>query len=267
MRDPTAEVFATLTDVNRVWAVGAIHGDASRLRALHQGITARCRPGDRFVYHGNYLGYGGDIAATIDELLSFRRATLRPGLEAGDFVYLRGAQEEMWQRLLQIQLAENPTEVFEWMMGQGVDATLRAYGADPEEVRWRLDDGARAIAQWTTSLHEAIHAFPGHDELLGAVQRAAVTENGRVLFVHAGLDPARPLSEQGDTLWWGSGYFDQITKPYGAVEMVVRGYDRDHGGLAMTHHTATIDSGCGFGGRLAAACFDVNGKALDWIEV
>ena len=105
------------------------------------------------------------------------------------------------------------------------------------------------------------------DDLLSSIRRAAYTENGRVLFVHAGLDPNRPLSEQGDTLWWGSGYFTAIEQPYGEVTMIARGYDRTHKGLAMTQHTTTVDAGCGFGGRLAAACFDPQGKALDWIEV
>ena len=266
MRDPDAKIFATIMDANRVWAVGAIHGDAGRLHKLHKGIAARALPGDRFVYPGNYLGHGPDVTATLDELLAFRRQMLRPGMEAADFVYLRGAQEEMWQRLLQIQFAENPCEVFDWMMGQGVDATLRAYGGEPDKARNYLLDGALAITRWTNRLRARVHENAGHDELLNSVRRAALTENGRVLFVHAGLDPTRPISEQGDTLWWGSGYFDDIKEPYGAFEMVVRGYDRDHRGLAMTHHTATIDSGCGFGGRLAAACFDENGKALDWIE-
>jgi serine/threonine protein phosphatase 1 len=112
-----------------------------------------------------------------------------------------------------------------------------------------------------------MRARPGHTDVLNGVRRAATTENGRVLFLHAGLDPNRPLSEQGDTLWWGSGYFDAITEPYGEIEMIVRGYDRQHRGLAMTRHTATVDGGCGFGGRLAAACFDPDGKALEWIEV
>ena len=95
MRDPTAEVFATLTDVKRVWAVGAIHGDASRLRALHQGITARFQPGDRFVYHGNYLGHGGEVTATRAEqqatLQRFQgRAAKKAGFVRGGALLLTG---------------------------------------------------------------------------------------------------------------------------------------------------------------------------------
>ena len=37
-----------------------------------------------------------------------------------DIVYLRGQQEEMWHRMLQIQFAPNPKEVLPWMLQQGV---------------------------------------------------------------------------------------------------------------------------------------------------
>ena len=261
------DLFGRLTAVRRVWAIGAIHGDCARLRRLHQELENRFAPGDRFVYLGNYLGWGDDIPGTLDELLLFRRRMLVPGMEPEDFVYLRGAQEEMWRKLLQLQFAPAPGEVFDWMMAQGVEATLKAYGGTAQEGRSLFREGALAITRWTNRLREAMQRHPGHDDLLSSIRRAAYTENGRVLFVHAGLDPNRPLSEQGDTLWWGSGYFTAIEQPYGEVTMIARGYDRTHKGLAMTQHTTTVDAGCGFGGRLAAACFDPQGKALDWIEV
>ena len=54
------------------------------------------------------------------------------GVLASDLVYLRGAQEEMWQKLLQLQFAPNPQDVLRWMLGQGVETTLRAYGGAAE---------------------------------------------------------------------------------------------------------------------------------------
>ena len=268
MRDPITDgVFATVCDARRIWAIGAVHGDAQRLKALHAEIAGRFEAGDRFVYLGNYLGHGADVTGTLDELLRFRREHLVAGMESGDFVYLRGAQEEMWRKLLQLQFAPNPGEVFEWMMTQGVEATLSAYGGNANDARAHLRDGALSITRWSTALQNTMHGHPGHDDVLNGIHRAAFTDDGRLLFVHAGLDPNRPISEQGDTLWWGSGYFGAITEPYGGFQMIVRGYDRSHNGLAMTRHTATVDGGCGFGGRLAAACLDPAGKALEWIEV
>ena len=99
-----------------------------------------------------------------------------------------------------------------------------------------------------------------------ALRRYAVSDNGELLFVHAGVDPHRPLSEQRDTFWWGSSYFDDIRAPYGDFRRIVRGFDRSHAGRVVSEHTLSIDGGCGFGGPLNAACLDPGGDILDWIE-
>ena len=117
--------FARLRGARRVWAVASVHGEARRLARLHDLIGARFAQGDRLVYLGNYLGHGEDVRATIDELLDFRRRVLgRPHGFACDVVYLRGAQEEMWQKLLQLQFAPNPGEVLALMVRAGVEATV-----------------------------------------------------------------------------------------------------------------------------------------------
>src|SRR5262249_42178989 len=112
--------FALLRGSRRVWAIAAIHGEARRLTHLHNIISERFREGDRVVYLGNYLGRGGAVLVTIDELLDFRRRVLgRPGGAGCDVVFLRGAQEEMWHKLLQLQFAPNPGELLEWMVRAG----------------------------------------------------------------------------------------------------------------------------------------------------
>lgn len=260
-------IFAVLKQAARVWAVAAIHGEAERLRALHGQLWERFQRGDRLVYLGNYLGHGPDVPGTLDELLSFRRAVLaRPGLEPEDIVFLRGAQEEMWQKLLQIQFAVDPDQVLDWMLAQGVEATLRAYGGTPQEAHARFREGALAVTRWTGQIRDNLRAHPGHDDILGALRRAAHTGAGGLLFVHAGVDPNRPLSEQGDTLWWGSGYFAAMDAPYDGFLKVVRGYDRAHAGPRIGDHSATVDGGCGFGGPLIACCFAADGTHVDRIE-
>ncbi len=120
--------FETLPAGRRNWAVAAIHGEADRLRALHRHLAGRIQVGENLIYLGNFLGRGNAVAETIEELLLFRRALLaRPGAEFDDIVYLRGSQEEMWHKLLQIQFAPNPGEVLEWMLEQGLAPTLAAY--------------------------------------------------------------------------------------------------------------------------------------------
>jgi len=260
--------FAVLGGVRRVWAVGAIHGEVGRICALHQALTTRFEDGDRLVYLGNFLGYGADVVSTQDELLRQRIAILaRPGMEPEGIAYLRGAQEEMWGKLLQLQFALEPSEVLEWMLAQGVEATLKSYGQSAQDGRAACREGALSIAKWTTRVRNAVHAHPGHEQLMSVLHRAAYTADGQLLFVAAGIDPRRPLGEQGDTLWWGSGYFSEIDKPYAGYRRIVRGIDRNPGGVNTESYAATLDGGCGRGGTLAAACFTLDGTTADWIEV
>ena len=260
--------FATLRNARRVWAVAAIHGDADRLARMHSELERRFQPGDRLVYLGNHLGYGKQICATLDNLLVFRRALLaRPRMMMCDIVFLRGAQEEMWTKLLQLHLAFNPAEVLEWMLDRGVGATLAAYGGDAKTGLARARAGAAELARWTAELRAVMQAHPGHYVLMTALRRAAFTDDGALLFVHAGVDTGRPLAAQGDALWWGGGGFNGISEPYGGFKMIVRGFDRTGKGLKLTRLTATLDGGCGFGGPLHAACFDRSGRLVDVIEV
>jgi serine/threonine protein phosphatase 1 len=264
-----SQKFAVLTRVERVWAVGAVHGETARLAALHDALAARLRPaGDRLVYLGNYLGRGPDVAGTVEELLDFRRRLLAlPGMFAADHVFLRGAQEEMWQKLLQLQFAVNPREVLDWMLAQGLGATLEAYGLPVDVGRAAARDGTLSLSRWTARIRAAIAARPGHRDMLSGLRRAAYDDQSRLLFVHAGLDRARPLSTQADRFWWGAPGFGDWDGPYGSFRRVVRGYDPAHGGVAETPHAVTADGGCGFGGRLVALCLEPDGRIVDRIEV
>lgn len=263
-----SQKFAVLRRASRIWAVASPHGEAARLAALHDRLAERFEvPGDRLVYLGNYLGRGSDVAATVDELLDFRRRVISlPGMFASDVVFLRGGQEEMWQKLLQIQFAVNPREVLDWMLGQGLGATLLAYGCEPQRGLAAARDGALALARWTASLRAALSARPGHRELLSALRRAAYDDGNRLLFVHAGVDPSRPLANQGDALWWGAAGFGRWDQPFSEFDRVIRGYDAAHGGFSDTPFAITADGGCGFGGELTAICLSMQGDIVDRID-
>jgi serine/threonine protein phosphatase 1 len=261
--------FAILRGGRRIWVVGAIHGEARRLMALHDALETRFDvPGDRLVYTGNFLGHGPDVRRTVAELLDFRSRLLGlPGMFAADIVFLRGTQEEMWQKLLQLQFAVNPREVLAWMLGHGLGATLTAYGLEPEAGLAAARDGALALSRWTGRVRAAIAAQPGHRDLLSALRRAAHDVERRLLFVHAGLDPTRPLESQGDRFWWGPAGFGSWLEPYGGFRCVVRGYDPAHGGVAQLAHAITADGGCGFGGTLTALCLSPEGEIVDRVDI
>jgi len=266
MRDPTS--IAEIRGASRIWAVGAVHGETARLRDLHERLEPRLEARDALVYLGNYLGHGSDVAGTVEELLVFRRRVLaHPPLRvAADIVHLRGSQEEMWQKLLQLQFASDPRAILSWVLSRGVEATLQAYGGDPDAGARAAGGGTMMLNEWTRALRESVRRHPGHDAFFAGLKRAAVG-NGRLLFVNCGIDTERPLAAQSDAFWWAGRSFKDIEAPYESYSRVVRGYDPEHKGFAETAHTATVDGGCGFGGPLMAACFHPDGEIVDRIEV
>lgn len=261
------EKFAVLRRARRVWAVAAVHGEAERLARLHDEIADRFEHGDRIVYLGNVLGRGPAIRETLEEVLTFRlRVLALPGAAACDVAYLRGSQEEMWQKLLQIQFAQNPSEVLTWMLSQGVGATLAAYGGTVAHGLQAAREGALSLTRWTSGLRAGMRHHPGHEAWVASLRRAAMTAEGTLLFVHAGIDPTRPLAAQSDSFWWGGGDLTALAEPFEGFRRVIRGFDRHHPGIAEGRHAATIDGGCGFGGPLLAACLAWDGTLMGHVE-
>ena len=260
--------FATLRGARRVWAVSSIHGEAGKLQALHKALGPKLARGDRLVYLGNMIGRGPEVGRTMDELVRFRRLFLSMrNTFVDDIAYLRGSQEEMWQKLLQLQFASDPRAVVNWMLSQGVESTLEAYHSSAEDSRRVALSGPVQLTRWTGELRRAMQSRPGHYELTAVLRRAAYTSDGGLLFVNAGLDPARPLETQKDSFWWGTAGFDRMSERYGDYHRVVRGFAPDHPGVRETAFTATVDGGCGFGGPLQAICVRPEGEIVDRLEV
>lgn len=261
--------FLTIRAARRIWVVGAIHGDISRLQALHDRIAQQVRYGDRLVYCGNAIGVGLHSMDVVNELLRFRRwfLSMPPYSDCDDVVFLRGAQEEMWQKLHQLQFAPKPEAILDWALPRGLDATIRAYGSDPQEGYARVQEGTLALTYWTSELMDAVHSAPGHDAFYASLKHAAATDDATLLFVNCGLDPEKRIVDQGDLFWWAGRQFSQMAKPYNGFTRVIRGYDSDHGGFQETPYSLTVDGGCGFGGPLIAACLDRNGDVEDLLKV
>jgi serine/threonine protein phosphatase 1 len=259
------ERFGLLGRAHRIWAIASVHGEAARLSRLHAKLWPELQAGDRIVYLGNLVGQGQAVRETLEEALAFRLAFIAlPNVFAADLVYLRGAQEEMWQKLLQLQFAVDPAGVLAWMAERGVGSTLAAYGGDMGQGLRAAREGARALSRWTNALREAIRSTPGHEAFFASLRRAALGQD--LLFVNAGLDINRPLSTQRDAFWWGATDFAKIHTRYGDFRTIVRGFDKAHIGLQRTPYTATLDAGCGFGGPLLAACFVAHGEIAKTLE-
>lgn len=261
--------YGLLRNAKRIWAVGSIHGELKALHKIHKILISKFRRGDKLVYLGNYFGDNDQNKETMDELLVARRQlmSLPEVFMPEDFVYLRGAREEMFFKLLQIQFAPNPVEVMDWLLCHGMGKSLTAYGENEANARAIARQGTMALTRWTTGIRRKIQSCKGHTELTSCLKRACFTEGGELLFVHSSIDVSRPLTMQKDQFWWDNGNFDKIDEKFSDFSKVIRGYDHANKGINLDRkYTVTIDGGCGRGGDLYAICFSLAGEKLDEIK-
>src|SRR5258708_37621348 len=92
-----------------------------------------------------------------------------------------------------------------------------------------------------------MEAVPGHFQLMAALRRAAYTDDNSLLFVAAGLDPERPLSEQSDSFWWGGASFARLDHAYGGGCPLPPPCAAAPGGAATRPSPPTILPGCLWG--------------------
>ena len=259
--------FEVLSGAERIWMVSSIHGDYSRLVAIHDVINEKFQAGDRLVYLGNYMGYGDQVREVMDELVNFRRHIMgRFTLFPHDIAYLRGAQEEMLERVLQLHFAKSPPSVLAWMLEHGLEATLQAYGSSAEEAAKFARMSVSEIANYTVGLRNAIRALPGHYSLIMAVKRAAYDSGENFLFTHAGVDPSLSLDRQTDSFWWGHPSFLRMSQPFNGFKRVFAGWHPNHLGISELEHVTFIDAGCGFSGPLLTSCINMHGDIVEAFE-
>lgn len=267
--------FTSLGHPNRIFAVSAVHGEADRLRIIHQKVFDRFSPGDRIVYTGNYFaGSRAQPMETMDDLLRFRRSLLaQPGVMPGDFVYLRGIQEELWRNLLRLQMSLNAGDTVNWIIKNHpeMDSLLRVYNSSLEEATRVAREGVMNLTRWAATLQNSQRQHPGHEKFFTVLRRAAFTENkhsndNNLLFVHAGIDPQKPLTDQEDQFWWASKNFNSHPDSFRPFRAVIRGYDPEHQGMHVGQAFISIDSGCGYGGKLTCAEMTASGDIRELIS-
>jgi serine/threonine protein phosphatase 1 len=203
------------------YAIGDVHGCRDKLiRLLYFCARHRNDRPARFVFLGDYIDRGPDSRGVIEILINMQRDT------RGQVICLRGNHEALllnamgWQR----------DEGLLWV-AQGGARTLLSYGVkQPAELPAKHLDLIRSLPLFF--------------------------DDGRRLFVHAGVNPLLPLDQQVETdLLW-------IREPFLSS-------DRDYGRLIVHGHTPlrsripelrpnrlNLDTAAVYGGPLTAAVFD-----------
>jgi serine/threonine protein phosphatase 1 len=202
-----------------VYAVGDVHGSLQKLSDL----VARCerhaadRPAS-FVFLGDYIDRGPDSRGVIDALMNLQS-------RLGDRVIaLKGNHEAV-----AIEVIDGEGDEAMWLR-EGGAATLRSYGV--RRARQLPNDHVA----WLRSLPLRY-------------------DDGRRLFVHAGIDPDRPLDAQNDhDLLWIREPF--LSDPRDHGRLIVHGHTPQNAGMPdLRGNRLNLDTGAVFGRALTAAAF------------
>ncbi len=221
--------FVELNKSNKIWAIGSIHSNLKSFSSIKEFILNNFELNDKLIFLGNIIGLGDNPKETLSSVIDLRFNLMSKfKLKPESIVFLRGAQEEMFSKLLQLQLAPNPSEIVEWMFDHGVNKTIKSYGFTEDEIRNIASSGTINISKWTSSLNRTLQNNPGHTEYFLNLKHAAYSQTKKILFVNRGVDITRPLSAQNDCFWWGFQNFSTIKKPYKTFSRIVRGYESEH---------------------------------------
>lgn len=205
--------------MNLTYAVGDVHGCLDQLKSL----IAACRQHAdgremRLVFLGDYIDRGPQSAGVVRFVLTLQSEA------PGAVITLKG-NHEAWA----LGVADGTAQESIWLRNGGA-ATLRSYGV--------------------TDVHELP---PAHLDWMRSLP--LIYDDGRRLFVHAGVDPRRPLDAQRDEdlLWIREPFLDD-ERNYG--RLIVHGHTPlQHGVPDLRSNRLNLDTAAVFGGRLSAAAF------------
>ncbi len=262
--------FIELKKSNKIWAIGSIHSNLKSFTSIKKFLLDNFEEDDKLVFLGNVIGLGNDSKETLSSVIDLRFNLMSKfKLKPESIVFLRGAQEEMFSKLLQLQLAPNPNEIIEWMFDHGVNETIKSYGFSENEVKNIASSGTISISKWTTTLNKVLRDNPGHTEYFLNLKHAAYSHTKKILFVNRGVDITRPLSAQNDCFWWGFQNFSSISRPYKTFSRIVRGYESKHLNqkeISKKNIVCTLFKQPLSNNSVLCGIFSENGEILDLFE-
>lgn len=232
-------------DGYRVYAIGDVHGRDDLLLQLLDRIAEDAAMASprvfRLVLLGDYVdrGIGScGVIAILRRLHEEMRTSVR---------FLCGNHEAAMLAFL-----DDPVAGSDWL-SIGGRQTLESYGVRPP--------GEGDAPEQLAATRDALRAAMGRDEAFLRNMLVRWGRSGETLFVHAAIDPGKPLDEQTDeALLWGRApaFYERGGPP----------------GLTVVHgHTSApepdlrpwrigVDTGAVFSGRLTAVRIDDAGFAF-----
>lgn len=151
----------------KIFAIGDIHGCSDRLQLLLDRIPYQAET-DTLVFLGDFINRGRGVAKVLETVWELS--------QKGTVVSLIGNHEQL---LLDYQSSLD-ANLIPYLRDSGIEATLESYGQHN-----------------LSQMKDLAFMPPTHRQLLGSL--LPYWETDSYIFVHAGLDPDLPLTEQSIT--------------------------------------------------------------------
>jgi serine/threonine protein phosphatase 1 len=225
----------------RVYAVGDVHGRADLLVELFAGIDADLEanrtPHAIQIFLGDYIDRGPASRAVLDLLVARSRRH--------ETIFLKGNHEVLIE-----QFIRRPESLATWRQVGGIQ-TLLSYGISPSFNPDMAEQSA--LARRLASVLP-----PAHTQFLGSLRRSFSC--GDFFFVHAGVRPGVPLSQQTDEdLFWIRDKFLKCPEKF--EKIIVHGHT-PVAEVEFHSNRINIDTGAFATGRLS--CLRIEADNILW---
>ena len=222
-----------------IFAIGDIHGCLNELTSLHKNILTHKKfdvKNDLIIYLGDYIDRGKNSKEVINQIIKLKDNNIKT-------ICLMGNHDEFMIDFL----FNEKNNIKDWV-NFGADQTFLSYGVEIVEF---IKDGYEddVIERLRKQLLEKMNE--GQINFFKNLKISFATE--KYLFVHAGIDSEKKLTEQTkkDYLWSRSSKF--FNKEFKAEKIIVHGHTPEEN-IINNLHRINIDTGCYFSGKLSSVC-------------
>ena len=198
-----------MKDLSQVYVIGDIHGCKDLLERIHKKIVKKSINVGGYkilIYLGDYVDRGSKVKETIETIINFKPKNFK-------CIFIRGNHEQM---LLDF-VNDKSESLTVWLYNGGAE-TLKSYCG-----REISDDLLNSSAKKLQIREKFIKALPKkHLHFFNGLQFSYTWKD--YFFVHAGIDPSRPLSKQRktDMIWTRTPKFLASNQPF--EKIIVHGH-------------------------------------------
>ena len=198
-----------MNNISQVFAIGDIHGCNNLLKKIHKKIlnkSEKVKDKKILIYLGDYIDRGSKVKETIDSIINFRPKDFK-------CVFLKGNHDQML-----LDFVNNKWDSLEiWLYNSGSE-TLKSYCGSTFTEKLKNSSTQEQLIRKTL----VKNLPPRHLKFFNDLQFSYIWKD--YFFVHAGIDPNRPLDNQReiDMIWTRNPKFLANDKPF--EKIVVHGH-------------------------------------------